>query len=177
MLLVVSRSCFWSPPGMLTAEDAHRLELSSFREAPAFRNGRSCIAAPTVHIAMTLDAAYLRGSLADVLSVLQHASCPESLDRHNGTNKMMSRSYTNLLDLAADNFSAISLSGNPRPRRLPRVMTVPGIMSDLDEDDPANSVSSDVPSSLAQTGSSSSPTSLPVRARRSRWPQVVAILG
>ncbi|KAJ0967086.1 hypothetical protein J5N97_024003 [Dioscorea zingiberensis] len=77
MLLVVSLVVL-----LVTAGDAHRLELSSFREAPAFRNGRSCAAAPTVHIAMTLDAAYLRGSLAGVLSVLQHASCPESIYFH-----------------------------------------------------------------------------------------------
>ncbi|KAJ0986367.1 hypothetical protein J5N97_004723 [Dioscorea zingiberensis] len=78
----------------------------------------------------------------------------------------MSRSYTNLLDLAAGNFSAISLSGNPRPKRLPRVMTVPGIVSDLDEDDRANSVSSDVPSSLAQDRIIIVANQLPVRARR-----------
>ncbi|KAG6496132.1 hypothetical protein ZIOFF_043980 [Zingiber officinale] len=57
-------------------------ELPRFREAPAFRNGPGCATAPTVHIAMTLDAAYLRGSLAGVLSVLRHASCPESLFFH-----------------------------------------------------------------------------------------------
>ncbi|KAG6477740.1 probable galacturonosyltransferase-like 3 [Zingiber officinale] len=57
-------------------------ELPLFREAPAFRNGPGCAAAPTIHIAMTLDAAYLRGSLAGVLSVLRHASCPESIAFH-----------------------------------------------------------------------------------------------
>ncbi|XP_075485080.1 putative galacturonosyltransferase-like 3 [Primulina tabacum] len=58
-----------------------------FREAPAFRNGVSC-ATPndnsTIHIAMTLDYAtpYLRGSIAAVLSVLQHSSCPENTFFH-----------------------------------------------------------------------------------------------
>nr|QTM07295.1 TPS7 [Paeonia ostii] len=52
---------------------------------------------------------------------------------------MMSRSYTNLLDLASGNFPAM---GRER-RRLPRVMTVPGVISELD-DDQANSVSSSV---------------------------------
>uniref|UniRef100_A0A453IL26 Hexosyltransferase n=1 Tax=Aegilops tauschii subsp. strangulata TaxID=200361 RepID=A0A453IL26_AEGTS len=32
-----------------------------------------------VHIAMTLDAHYLRGSMAAIYSLLKHASCPESL--------------------------------------------------------------------------------------------------
>ncbi|KAE8715192.1 putative alpha,alpha-trehalose-phosphate synthase 7 [Hibiscus syriacus] len=58
---------------------------------------------------------------------------------------MMSRSYTNLLDLAEGNFPVMS---HPREKkRLTRVMTVPGVISELD-DDPANSVSSDVPSSV-----------------------------
>ncbi|CAL9092922.1 unnamed protein product [Musa textilis] len=54
-------------------------ELPRFREAPAFRNGPGCASAPTIHIAMTLDATYLRGSLAGVLSILRHSSCPESI--------------------------------------------------------------------------------------------------
>ncbi|XP_057856283.1 probable galacturonosyltransferase-like 3 [Cryptomeria japonica] len=61
----------------------------SFREAPAFRNGKACpvrngsfCAAGYVHIAMTLDEEYLRGSMAAVLSVLKHASCPESFFFH-----------------------------------------------------------------------------------------------
>nr|CAD1844420.1 unnamed protein product [Ananas comosus var. bracteatus] len=42
-------------------------ELPEFREAPAFRNGRGCAPNATIHIAMTLDATYLRGSLAGAL--------------------------------------------------------------------------------------------------------------
>lgn len=81
--------------------------LPVFQEAPAFRNGKECIiSAPTswkstysekqeqedvdselcdtkaVHIAMTLDAAYLRGLVAGILSILQHAVCPESVVFH-----------------------------------------------------------------------------------------------
>ncbi|XP_078167767.1 putative galacturonosyltransferase-like 3 [Carex rostrata] len=57
-------------------------EVPEFREAPAFRNGPDCSPENTIHIAMTLDATYLRGSLAGVLSVLRHASCPESINFH-----------------------------------------------------------------------------------------------
>ncbi|XWS74055.1 hypothetical protein CRYUN_Cryun02cG0182800 [Craigia yunnanensis] len=69
-------------------------ELPSFREAPAFRNGRECpkttwssldknIHNPSIiHIAMTLDTAYLRGSIAGVFSVLHHATCPENIVFH-----------------------------------------------------------------------------------------------
>lgn len=64
-------------------------DLPAFREAPEFRNGRECMkeavraaSDPTIHIAMTLDTTYLRGSVGGVFSVLQHASCPESIVFH-----------------------------------------------------------------------------------------------
>ncbi|KAJ0971468.1 hypothetical protein J5N97_019427 [Dioscorea zingiberensis] len=79
---------------------------------------------------------------------------------------MMSRSYTNLVDLATGNFSALSTSAGARPRRLSRVMTAPGPVSELDEEDRANSVSSDAPSSLAQDRIIIVANQLPVRARR-----------
>lgn len=55
-----------------------------FREAPAFRNGDECQPgqANWIHIAMTLDANYLRGTMAAVLSMLQHSTCPENLTFH-----------------------------------------------------------------------------------------------
>ncbi|KAH7836149.1 hypothetical protein Vadar_033167 [Vaccinium darrowii] len=63
--------------------------LPHFREAPAFRNGQECskpnpttTTADTIHIAMTLDATYLRGSIAAVFSVLQHSTCPQNLSFH-----------------------------------------------------------------------------------------------
>ena len=81
--------------------------LPVFQEAPTFRNGKECIvSAPsswrsgysqlqeeedddtelcdstTVHIAMTLDAAYLRGLVVGILSILQHAACPENVVFH-----------------------------------------------------------------------------------------------
>lgn len=61
-------------------------DLPGFREAPAFRNGKECPnsddPSSTIHIAMTLDATYLRGSIAGVFSVLQHATCPENTVFH-----------------------------------------------------------------------------------------------
>ncbi|KAH7666663.1 Polygalacturonate 4-alpha-galacturonosyltransferase protein [Dioscorea alata] len=64
----------------------------SFRQSPAFRNAAECgagigenttICEPSlVHIAITLDEDYLRGSIAAVHSVLQHALCPESIFFH-----------------------------------------------------------------------------------------------
>ncbi|KAM1156465.1 hypothetical protein TB2_026711 [Malus domestica] len=66
-----------------------------FKEAPKFYNSPSCpdlnnhehtavamCSDEAVHVAMTLDAAYLRGSMAAILSVLQHSSCPENVIFH-----------------------------------------------------------------------------------------------
>ncbi|XP_047324828.1 probable galacturonosyltransferase-like 1 [Impatiens glandulifera] len=63
-----------------------------FREAPEFYNSRDC---PTVsdddglfcsqnavHVAMTLDLTYIRGSMAAILSVLQHSACPQNVIFH-----------------------------------------------------------------------------------------------
>ncbi|GAV63349.1 Glyco_transf_8 domain-containing protein [Cephalotus follicularis] len=53
-------------------------------EAPAFRNGDTCGSrrADKIHVSMTLDANYLRGTMAAVLSMLQHSTCPENLAFH-----------------------------------------------------------------------------------------------
>ncbi|KAK3407336.1 hypothetical protein EUGRSUZ_K03408 [Eucalyptus grandis] len=60
-------------------------EIPLFREAPAFRNGEACsspLSNATIHVAMTLDANYLRGTMAAVLSILQHSTCPENFEFH-----------------------------------------------------------------------------------------------
>ncbi|XP_051131355.1 probable galacturonosyltransferase-like 4 [Andrographis paniculata] len=56
----------------------------SFREAPAFRNGQTCTttSSTTIHVAMTLDSNYLRGTMAAVFSILQHSTCPEDVTFH-----------------------------------------------------------------------------------------------
>ncbi|GAA0159822.1 hypothetical protein Leryth_015095 [Lithospermum erythrorhizon] len=63
-----------------------------FREAPKFYNSQNCpsmhdnsikiCSDNAVHVAMTLDVSYLRGSMAAILSVLQHSSCPENTIFH-----------------------------------------------------------------------------------------------
>lgn len=69
---------------ILTAAAAAGGALPRFREAPAFRNGPGCRrgGGETIHVAMTLDETYLRGSLAGVHSVLHHSSCPENVRFH-----------------------------------------------------------------------------------------------
>lgn len=82
-----------------------------FREAPAFRNGRQCAFVNrteneldhicdrnSVHIAMTLDVKYLRGSMAAVFSILKHTACPENVIFHffaaNRDEKLRSLIFT-----------------------------------------------------------------------------------
>ncbi|XP_039024618.1 probable galacturonosyltransferase-like 1 [Hibiscus syriacus] len=65
-----------------------------FKEAPRFYNSLNCpkivgedkdgffCSDEAVHVAMTLDSAYIRGSVAAILSVLQHSSCPQNMAFH-----------------------------------------------------------------------------------------------
>ncbi|XP_022869995.1 probable alpha,alpha-trehalose-phosphate synthase [UDP-forming] 7 [Olea europaea var. sylvestris] len=76
---------------------------------------------------------------------------------------MMSRSYTNLLDLASGNFPVM---GREKERkRFPRVMTVPGSIAELD-DDAANSVTSETPSLVAGDRIIIVANHLPLKAKR-----------
>ncbi|XP_015972676.1 probable galacturonosyltransferase-like 1 [Arachis duranensis] len=62
-----------------------------FKEAPQFYNSPNCpsiednnyiCSDELVHVAMTLDKTYIRGSMAAILSVLQHSSCPQNIFFH-----------------------------------------------------------------------------------------------
>ncbi|RDY10189.1 putative alpha,alpha-trehalose-phosphate synthase [UDP-forming] 7, partial [Mucuna pruriens] len=77
---------------------------------------------------------------------------------------MMSRSYTNLLDLASGNFPAMGRESRER-RRMTRVMSVPGFLTDVD-DDQAVSVSSDNPSTVTTDRMIIVANQLPLRAKR-----------
>lgn len=91
-----ARSPAVAMPSGGTQEEASALHLyqGRFGEAPAYRNGRECLKSrdrsysdgvcdvSAVHIAMTLDAAYLRGSMAAIFSILKHSACPENVIFH-----------------------------------------------------------------------------------------------
>ncbi|TYI93065.1 hypothetical protein E1A91_D02G112400v1 [Gossypium mustelinum] len=66
-----------------------------FKEAPSFYNSPDCpliideshgfsilFSDQAVHVAMTLDTAYIRGTVAAILSILQHSSCPQNIAFH-----------------------------------------------------------------------------------------------
>ncbi|XP_075500928.1 putative galacturonosyltransferase-like 7 [Primulina tabacum] len=67
-------------------------EKSTFRTVPPFHNADEChslksgkfsVCDPSlVHVAITLDVEYLRGSIAAVHSILRHSRCPESVFFH-----------------------------------------------------------------------------------------------
>ncbi|KAK8652455.1 hypothetical protein V6N13_126487 [Hibiscus sabdariffa] len=66
-------------------------ESDLFIEAPVYQNGPECcvpakqtlICDPSlVHIAMTIDPQYLRGTIAAIHSVLKHGSCPQNVFFH-----------------------------------------------------------------------------------------------
>ncbi|KAJ0829375.1 putative polygalacturonate 4-alpha-galacturonosyltransferase [Helianthus annuus] len=92
----------------ITAATTTTTISQQFKEAPQFYNSPECPLTTTtitknnssnnnsntVHVAMTLDAAYIRGSMAAILSVLQHSSCPENIIFHFVTS---SSSNTSLL--------------------------------------------------------------------------------
>ncbi|KAJ3683657.1 hypothetical protein LUZ60_013884 [Juncus effusus] len=78
-------------PGQIAVTDRH----FAFRRAPPFHNSGECgpksstntktgtVCDPSfVHIAITLDEEYLRGSIAAVQSILQHSLCPENVFFH-----------------------------------------------------------------------------------------------
>ena len=74
---------------------------------------------------------------------------------------MVSRSYSNLLDLT----SCGSPTFSREKKRLPRVATVAGVLSELD-DETSNSVCSDTPSSVSQERMIIVGNQLPLKAHR-----------
>ncbi|KAK6947398.1 Glycosyl transferase, family 20 [Dillenia turbinata] len=74
---------------------------------------------------------------------------------------MVSRSYSNLLELA----SGDSLTFSRAEKRLPRVKTVAGLLTEID-DETSNSVTSDAPSSISQDRIIIVGNQLPLRAQR-----------
>ena len=98
-LLVIQTSAIHSFPNKLSYTEKEEefdgsVIKSQYIEAPEYRNGIECpvlsstdgslsVCNPSlIHVAMTLDLEYLRGSIAAVHSVLKHADCPENVYFH-----------------------------------------------------------------------------------------------
>ncbi|XP_010528281.1 PREDICTED: probable galacturonosyltransferase-like 10 [Tarenaya hassleriana] len=93
ILFLVSAS-FFSVESIRLLPKGRSFDASAeFIEAPAYQNGPECSVLAknrlllscdpsAVHIAMTLDPAYLRGTVSAVHSILKHTSCPENIFFH-----------------------------------------------------------------------------------------------
>lgn len=124
VLLLSFPFCFGirSLPGTGLNVGGDGLELRGFRftEAPEYRNGIGCPVSTSrrflssscdlswIHIAMTLDSEYLRGSVAAVHSVLKHASCPENVFFHFTAAEFDSASPRALSQLVRSTFPSLS---------------------------------------------------------------------
>ncbi|OAP02601.1 GolS8 [Arabidopsis thaliana] len=89
---IISTS-FFTVESIRLLPDSFEDASSDFMEAPAYQNGLECSVLAknrlllacdpsAVHIAMTLDPAYLRGTVSAVHSILKHTSCPENIFFH-----------------------------------------------------------------------------------------------
>ncbi|KAG8062108.1 hypothetical protein GUJ93_ZPchr0003g17035 [Zizania palustris] len=106
--------------------------MAEYREAPHFTNSAAARCPPplpatdsdaacsphaAVHVAMTLDESYLRGTMAAVLSVLRHASCPESVHFHflaaAGSSPSSSAAVQELKDTVRASFPSLAFRVYP----------------------------------------------------------------
>ncbi|XP_072987574.1 probable galacturonosyltransferase-like 3 [Typha latifolia] len=116
-----------------TSHPSQPISLPNFREAPAFRNGHGCSSSPIIHIAMTLDSTYLRGSLAGVLSVLRHASCPELIHFHFISSASPSRRLPFLRRAVLSAFPSLPFSIHPFDSALVRGKISSSVRRALDQ--------------------------------------------
>ncbi|CAJ1929952.1 unnamed protein product [Sphenostylis stenocarpa] len=94
-----------------------------FKQAPKFYNSPTCAtiglestgtcSEEAVHVAMTLDITYLRGSMAAILSVLQHSSCPENVIFHFVTAASRTSSTTLLNRTLSNSFPYLNFQIYP----------------------------------------------------------------
>ncbi|KAM7269754.1 hypothetical protein ACFE04_025251 [Oxalis oulophora] len=105
------------------------LWFDRFSEAPEYRNGVGCPSPSSssssavrgegdllvtscdpslVHVAMTLDSEYLRGSIAAVHSVLRHSTCPENIFFHFISAEFDSASPRLLTQLVRSTFPSLN---------------------------------------------------------------------
>lgn len=95
-LLFFQANAIRSIPNKINSYENGVVKVDSFlqfKEAPEYRNQQKCTLIDRnnvpmecnpslVHISMTIDWSYLRGSMAAVHSVLKHTSCPQNLFFH-----------------------------------------------------------------------------------------------
>ncbi|KAJ0649914.1 putative polygalacturonate 4-alpha-galacturonosyltransferase [Helianthus annuus] len=78
-VLIISLQCLLYTSAIRTVPES---PITDYIEAPEYRNGYQCSGRVMIHVSMTLDFNYLRGSVAAVHSILKHTSCPENIYFH-----------------------------------------------------------------------------------------------
>ena len=110
---------------IFSCTSATTTQQQRFKEAPKFYNSPTCATLRhhpnpnhtcpdnAVHVAMTLDVSYLRGSMAAILSVLQHTSCPENVIFHFVTAASKSSSAAKLNQTLTTSFPYLNFQIYP----------------------------------------------------------------
>ncbi|KAK3002317.1 hypothetical protein RJ639_021442 [Escallonia herrerae] len=112
-----------------SSDNSHGLRMGldgsvQYIEAPEYRNGLKCpipsVDGPVsvcdpllVHVAMTLDSEYLRGSIAAVHSVLRHAPCPENVYFHFVASDSTSTKTDEFTRIVKSTFPSLSFKVYP----------------------------------------------------------------
>nr|AWW16492.1 putative galacturonosyltransferase-like protein 10 [Ipomoea pes-caprae] len=102
---------------------------SGYSEASDYRNGEQCVPRlmskageydslslcdpAIVHVAMTLDSEYLRGSVAAINSILRHASCPENIFFHFIASSSSGSSPVQLTRIVSSAFPSLNFKAYP----------------------------------------------------------------
>lgn len=69
-------------PVITTVDDDQDNNNNNTQSPPSMDDDPLICSDQAVHVAMTLDQTYIRGSMAAILSVLQHSSCPQNIFFH-----------------------------------------------------------------------------------------------
>lgn len=120
--------------------DSQSRGIYQFTEAPIYKNGPECEIPKTdsvcdasqIHIAMTLDAEYLRGSVAAIHSALKHTSCPESLYFHLITSDSGQPGLTELTRIVKSAFPYLNFQIYPFDEQIVKTLITPSIRPALD---------------------------------------------
>ncbi|CAK9162851.1 unnamed protein product [Ilex paraguariensis] len=139
-------------PPLLTAsvKEVEHFAVAECCTPPEYRNGPECPIPVTngshsavcdpflVHVAMTLDSKYLRGSIAAVHSILKHSSCPENVYFHFIASDSMSNTlkFDDLTQIVKSTFPGLGFKVYPFSESLVKNLISSSIRQALD--DPLN---------------------------------------
>ncbi|XP_058188312.1 probable galacturonosyltransferase-like 10 [Rhododendron vialii] len=131
-------------------DESNMVSSNNFMEAPVYENGHECpVSAKNdavssasaretcddrfiVHVAMTLDGEYLRGSIAAVHSVLKHTSCPGNIYFHFIASDSGSPTANELTRIVQSTFPSLAFKVYPFDEKLVKKLISSSIRKALD---------------------------------------------